>query len=65
MMNVLLKLDLNSLGRRHPERSRFSGEADLPQNSFASIATAAKSTTNPKPLPNDSWPLAAGTGTNQ
>jgi hypothetical protein len=63
MMNVLPKVDFNSLARRHPERSRISGEArDLPQNSSALIATAAKPATKSG---TDNWPLPAANWTNQ
>ena len=56
MMNVLPQARFNSLARRHPGRSRFSGGArDLPQNSSALITTAVNPATNPGPLPAAYW----------
>ncbi len=60
MTNIPLKVDFNSIARRHPERSRFSGGArDLPQNSCGPIVTAAKPTTScisgNSPLPTGDW----------
>ncbi len=69
MRNVLPNFDLNSharrpSARRHPERSRFLGEArDLPQNSSDLTASAAKPATKSKSA-TDHWPLATANWTN-
>ncbi len=67
MMNVLPNFDLNSPARRrpparrHPERSRFSGEArDLPRSNSA-IGSADKPATN---CATEHWPLATANWTN-